>query len=188
MGRTQTLAAQRFLQQVAGTRSASRSASQHVKRASQRFRDASKRRWKRFKRASQRFGHASKLRWKRFQRASQRFTHSPFVGLERVVRGEAGGCACAGALPRSPVHAPRSDLQKLAEACSVSGNAPGTRGCVPARVQARVEASVAALQARVEASLQACAARCAAFQANVPASFPGLQAPSRAVSSVSTHA
>ena len=55
MGRTQTLAAQRFSQEVAGRCSVSRSASQHVKRASQRFRHASKRRWQRFKRASQRF-------------------------------------------------------------------------------------------------------------------------------------
>ena len=40
---------------LAGNCSGSRSASKHVKRASQRFRHASKRRWKRFKRASQRF-------------------------------------------------------------------------------------------------------------------------------------
>ena len=55
MGRTQTLAAQRFSQELARPGSGFRSASQHVKRASQRFRHASKRRWKRFKRASQRF-------------------------------------------------------------------------------------------------------------------------------------
>ena len=168
MGRTQTLAAQRFSQQLARACSVFGSASKDVKRASQRFRHASKRRWKRFKRASQRF-------------AAPFSIVSQYAGAKRVRERFAARFAALQARRKASPQRFTRAFQRRFEACLERCEARLKR--FQRRFEAclkRSESRLKRFQRRFEACLTRCEARLTCFEA-LPDTLQVRRVPARIV-------